>query len=661
MTKKKRINPKQRALVAAASIVAALLLTMLGLYSYGKASEETIVPGVSVGDVAIGGQTVPDAMATIQAAADQLATLTVAVDGKEHQVKLANFGVTINAEKTAKQAFALGIRSRPLVAGWVRATYALSPTKITAQLDIDQAKLEEASGDLADKVGIGLADARLQYKKGTWSVIASKSGRGVQAPTISNALQDRAASLDATPIDLQSIELEAKVSTADARGLIPDAQALTAQPMKLTAADQNYTISSAQLASWVQIDPGPSRDAAPTLKLNEAKVTDYVQSIAKDFDQDPQDAQVSFADGQVQVAQMNKDGRALDQKAAVQAIIGAFNQGAPRTLTLTVITKKSEVTSDSLAQLGIKQLIGQATTSYIGSPANRVHNIANGVKFLTGKLVKPGDEFSVVKTLGTIDDTTGYLPELVIKDNATEPEFGGGLCQVSTTLFRAVMNAGLKVTARTNHSYRVPYYERGVGPGLDATIYDPQPDFKFLNDTPGWILIQAYMTPKKDEVTFELYGTSDGRKGDVGKPVVYDVQGPPPPIYIKSDTLPVGKTKQVDHAHPGAKATVKYTVYKADGSVMFTQTFNSVYKPWAAKYLVGTAGATPSPSASPSPTPSATTTSPTASPTSSPSPTATPTSTAASTTTPSPTTSPTATSSASPTPSATDTTTSPAA
>ena len=180
--------------------------------------------------------------------------------------------------------------------------------------------------------------------------------------------------------------------------------------------------------------------------------------------------------------------------------------------------------------MGLKELIGTATTSYAGSPSNRRYNIANGTKYLAGKLFKPGEEFSVVKSLGAVDATTGYLPELVIKENRTTPEYGGGLCQVSTTLFRAALNAGLKITERKNHSYRVSYYEREVGPGLDATIYLPSPDLKFLNDTPGWILIQGTVNNAKSEVTFELYGTNDGRRSVVGKPVVYDITNPPDPI-----------------------------------------------------------------------------------------------------------------------------------
>ncbi len=637
---------KQGILVAASCVGGALLLTLSGLYFYGKVSEERIVPGLHVGAVGLANQTLPDAIATLQAASDNLKTISIVVDGKSHNVTVADYGIVLDSEKTAKRAFALGVRPQPFAAGWLRATHLLSPAQILATVTVDDEKLENTSADFADKVGVGLVDAQIQYKKGVWSVVPSKLGRGVRRQVIADSLTDAIRHLRGAPIVLASAELDSKISTSDAEALLPQAKLLAQAPIKLIIGDQTFSIEPSQLASWVRLVPGDTVSGSPTITLDRPKVTNYIKSIAKDFDQDPQDAQVSFTDGQLQVAQINRDGRSLDQKVAVEAIIAAFPDVAQRELVLPVTTRKSEVTSSSLTDLGIKELIGKATTSYVGSPANRKHNITNGVKFMTGKLIKPGSEFSAVTALGAVDDTTGYLPELVIKDNKTQPEFGGGLCQVSTTLFRAAMNAGLKITARTNHSYRVPYYERGVGPGLDATIYLPKPDFKFLNDTPGWVLIQGYVTPKKNEVTFELYGTSDGRRGEVGKPLVYGVQAPPPAIYAQSDTVAAGKTKQVDHAHPGAKTSVVYKVFKSDGSLLFTQTFNSVYKPWAARYLVGTGVIIPT--NSPSPSPTVTTSSPSVSPTTetpipTETPSATPTATETSTPTPTPTVVPTET------------------
>ena len=132
-----------------------------------------------------------------------------------------------------------------------------------------------------------------------------------------------------------------------------------------------------------------------------------------------------------------------------------------------------------------------------------------------GVLIKPGEEFSFVKILGEVDGEHGYLPELVIKHDKTEPEFGGGICQVSTTTFRAAINSGLEITARRNHAYPVSYYNPQ---GMDATVYVPRPDLRFINNTPGYILIETQIEGTK--LIFNFYGTDDGRRVNIIGPKI---------------------------------------------------------------------------------------------------------------------------------------------
>jgi len=132
-------------------------------------------------------------------------------------------------------------------------------------------------------------------------------------------------------------------------------------------------------------------------------------------------------------------------------------------------------------------------------------------------LIKPGEEFSFVKILGEVDSDHGYLPELVIKKDKTEPEFGGGICQVSTTAFRAALNSGLKITARRNHAYPVQYYNPQ---GMDATVYIPRPDLRFINNTPAYILIQTKI--EDTELIFKFFGTDDGREVKITGPKIIE-------------------------------------------------------------------------------------------------------------------------------------------
>lgn len=196
-------------------------------------------------------------------------------------------------------------------------------------------------------------------------------------------------------------------------------------------------------------------------------------------------------------------------------------------------------------------------------------------------LIAPGEEFSLVKALGEIDAAAGYLPELVIKNNRTIPEYGGGLCQVATTIFRSALDSGLNITARQNHSYRVSYYEPA---GTDAAVYDPWPDVKFVNDTGNYILIQSRID--KNDIWFDFWGQSDGREATSTTPVVYNIVKPAPTKIIESPDLKPGEKKCTEKAHNGADAYFDYIITYANGEKT-TRRFNSHYVPWQEVCLVG--------------------------------------------------------------------------
>ncbi len=167
--------------------------------------------------------------------------------------------------------------------------------------------------------------------------------------------------------------------------------------------------------------------------------------------------------------------------------------------------------------LSFPTLLAQGTSSFAGSPKNRIHNITVATGKFQGVVIMPGDEFSFNSYLGLVDAENGYLPELVIKENVTTPEYGGGICQVSTTAFRAAMQSGFKITYRRNHSYPVKYYG---APGYDATVYQPAPDVRFVNDTGKPALLKTNIVGTK--VSFDVWGTSDGRVVTINGPFVTD-------------------------------------------------------------------------------------------------------------------------------------------
>jgi vancomycin resistance protein YoaR len=249
-------------------------------------------------------------------------------------------------------------------------------------------------------------------------------------------------------------------------------------------------------------------------------------------------------------------------------------------IPIETIETEPEITQVTIDKYKIRDLIGRATTNFTGGSLDRQHNIEVGASKLTGILIAPNEEFSTVQGIGFITEEAGFVKEYVIKGNQTVKELGGGLCQIATTLFRTALSAGLPITERANHQYVIPYY----GPGLDATIYGPHPDFRFLNDTGNYLLLQGKAI--NNEVTFELYGINDGRIAEVSTPVLSNEKPVPATRNIVTPSLPAGTVQCQTATHKGITADATYIVSYPNGTKKET-IFHSVYKPWPQVCLIG--------------------------------------------------------------------------
>lgn len=253
---------------------------------------------------------------------------------------------------------------------------------------------------------------------------------------------------------------------------------------------------------------------------------------------------------------------------------------------VVVVIDKPKFTPENVDELGITALLGTGHSNMAGSPYNRRINIGRGVELLNGLLIAPDENFSLVGALKPFTIANGYVAELVIAGNETRPEVGGGLCQIGTTTFRGAMGAGLDITSRANHSYVVSYYsdDRNGLPGTDATIYDPAPDLTFINDTPGYILLQTRI--EGTHLYFDFWGTDDGRVANFTPPTISSWVSPPPTKEIPTPDLAPGQRNCTESAHAGTSASFTYTVDYADGT-HHEEVFSSYYKPWQAVCLVG--------------------------------------------------------------------------
>jgi len=417
-----------------------------------------------------------------------------------------------------------------------------------------------------------------------------------------------------------------KITKSGAEAALAETQNLLSMHLILKASERTFEIFPKDIAGFITFvksfgkkgvlgigSTGRTEDLLTlyTLspELSRERIKEYVEKIAAEVNQEPKDAKFEVSNGRVQTFQVAQTGYELDREKSIDLIIIALKKGE-KTVELPVKVTEPNVKDDASTE-GIDELIGEGRTSWRGSPPNRIHNLTLGANNISGTIVQPGQEFSTLKAIGHIGPQTGFLPELVIK-NSTQvvPDYGGGLCQVSTTLFRAAIYSGLKVTARTPHSFRVSYYEPPVG--MDATIFDPAPDLKFINTMKTPILIWA--VAGNNSLVFQIYGTKDGRKVDISDPATFDYTSSPGAIYTESSSMAAGEIRQVERATPGCSASFTYRVTAADGTILENETFVSKYVALANTYLYGpgTEGipdqeqSAPPPAEETSPTPSST-------------------------------------------------------
>ncbi|MCL4823857.1 MAG: VanW family protein, partial [Anaerolineales bacterium] len=323
--------------------------------------------------------------------------------------------------------------------------------------------------------------------------------------------------------------------------------------------------------------------------LESGALANLLAPLAAQVDRQAKDAKFYFDDNTRQLVLIENSavGRATDVPDTVAAINDALMRGE-HAAALVVKEEQPAVADTATAEsLGIRELVSAQTTYFRGSNAERMQNIQIAAERYHGIFVAPGATFSMGEILGDVSLDNGFTEAWIIYGGRTIKGVGGGVCQVSTTLFRAVFFAGLPVVERYSHAYRVSYYEQTASArdpmlaGMDATVYFPLVDFKFVNDTPYWLLMETYFNPSAQSLTWKFYSTSDGRT------VTYTASGPrnvtpaPPPLLEENPELKKNEIKQVDWAAEGADATIVRTVTK-NGAVYFTDTFATHYEPWQA-------------------------------------------------------------------------------
>lgn len=526
-----------------AAVVAGVGMAGLPLVMHGR-----ILPLVTLGEVALGAASASDTRGLLAAYDKELQnrTVTLLFEGESQIFTLAELGASLDFEKTQQKAVSISLLQSlgrspisPVVTVEDTVLYDTVHKRFGQRLQLPQ------DASLIVTTGLGLA--------------LKKSAPGERIDVISLAEELKAKAGTDRPIDLTIISAAADIQDEEVESARAFAQQLLIGGFVLTFEDSEMVIkpvSVRRMLTFVpQTDPGNAVNKILGVAFDEAELTAYLENtIAPEVNQAAVDARFEVQEGgsgpvAVQQFAEPQRGQEVDLAFTIKTVEEALVKHEPRSPLAVTVTEPDITSVADMERLGIRTLLAQGESNFAGSPANRVHNIRVGAGKYNGLLISPGEEFSFLKYLGPVTGEAGFKPELVIKSNVTVPEFGGGLCQVSTTAFRAALNSGLEITQRRNHSYAVSYYGT---PGFDATIYPPYTDLRFLNNTPGYILVQTRIIGTR--LLFDFWGTDDGRDVEIAGPTPYN--------------------RQPDGA---VKATLTQVVTK-DGQVLREDTFYSNYK-----------------------------------------------------------------------------------
>ena len=333
-----------------------------------------------------------------------------------------------------------------------------------------------------------------------------------------------------------------------------------------------------QFDSWIDYDSSPLRET--------------VSYIEEKYNKPAKNALFKFENGRVVSFRQEEKGLKIESEsifADFKDVVEKLKKiEGNKTIRISSRIIEPEITLAESNTYGIEESLGEGKSDYTHSIPSRVHNVILASSKFNGVLIPKGKTFSFNEIVGDISSLTGYQQAYIIKEGKTVLGDGGGVCQVSTTLFRAALNTGLPIVERWAHAYRVGYYENDSKPGFYATVFAPSVDLKIKNDTPASILIETEVDKSNNTLTFKLYGKKDDRRVEISPAVLYDVQPPQPPLYQDDPTMKKGQVKQIDFAAWGGKAYFTYKIIYPNKET-FEKKFFSAYKPWQAVFLQGTA------------------------------------------------------------------------
>ncbi len=574
----------------AAAVILLLIFNLIFSLSFGN----RIYPGVSFSGISLSGLQLDEAATLISDTNNypQSGRIILTFEDRQWVVTPAQLGVEMDSSASAVSALNAGREGSIDQIMLDRFTLLRGELEIQPSFTYNELDTVNYLNTIAAQINQPLQEAYIELSGTEVVVHDSQPGRALDVPASLKLIAESIELMQDAVIPLTVVTTDPLVQDVSAQRAL--AETILSQPLRLNmppeinATENDWQIEPATLARLLSFDRVQNGSQTTyEVSINPVLARLHLDSIRSKLDAAPQNARFIFNDetGVLDLKDAAVVGRSLNIPQTIDNLNESIKAGSHDALLSFEIAQPAVTDDKTGADLGITELVYQYTTYFYGSSPDRVQNIKAAASSFHGLLVAPGAILSMSDELGDISLDNGYAEALIIYGGETIKGVGGGVCQVSTTLFRTAYFGGFPIIERHPHSYRVGYYEQTSSgshnpklAGLDATVFVPLVDFKFKNDTEYWLLMETYVT-NDSALTWKFYSTSDGRTVEHNTTGPTDIVEAPEDLYRENPELPKGVIKQVDWAAEGAKVVVSRIVRRG-GEVLFSDSFTTIYEPW---------------------------------------------------------------------------------
>lgn len=537
--------------------------------------------GVSVYGVDLGGMTKGQATAALAQLADSAGPVTLRSGDKTWPVMPTDVGTAMDVQNAVAQAMAVTRGSNFFGDVVTRFKLYVNRRDLPLNGTVDQAKLDAVLSGIAKELHVRPVNAGLTIGNGTINVIEGRNGQDADTSALARQMESLFVTLHTGTLDVPLVVKQPPMQAKDNRAAQEQAETMLSAPITLTSHDKQWTLTPEQIASYMDFR-SEEQNGVPTLVpyVSEGKMWLLLQSLAPEVKTAPVNAKLISNGSSFRVIPA-VNGETFDLTATAKAINDIALKPSGRMVEVAVITTVPDFTTAEAQATTFTDQLSTFTTKYV-CPANRQTNVRITTKYATNVLLAPGQEYNFDRQIGPRTAARGYvLAPGITGPNTLEDVLGGGICQVSTTMFNAVFFAGLKVTERHNHSIYINHYPKG----RDATVTGGGKNLRFVNDTGDYIWIRG--SSDGTTTTISIYGTSDGRKVSYTVGNFYNIHSSSGTVTVKDPTLKVGTTK-VSPGQTGRQLKTTRLVTAANGTVLHNDTWISTWPMYPIQIAVGT-------------------------------------------------------------------------